>query len=441
MPFPHKDSPFLVNGPFLSKGGAPGPVINDVEFSIIGNSVTASATANKACHACIQFWPTDDPDDFWAECNKEGGNSTSPSVTINAEDGVQYFTEYTCLLKYTAADSTFTIVGPETFMTQEGPSVLSNPTVVALTTVGGRPQVTIDVPYGVIYYVEVAHGATAPSAPQIIAGHDASNNPALSANNLTVSATGNQLFPAITNGSASEALDVYFVCVTDFGNSNIVSVAYTTLDINRVQFEAGSKGSVLPGTLISFIHPGITPSGVGIFLSVSSNSSSATSVTYGGVAATLKASDNTGTFTTYGSVYDVDNPPPGPQEVRIVSSTSQYQSAGCISVTNGDPNTVIRNTNSAKALSGINVSGTVSAVNGDLVADAVSYNNDGNVTALGSGQTQSWPGGASGAAINTAGSTKPCVATGTITMTETLPSATTSHPSWVQILAAFKVAP
>ena len=97
------------------------------------------------------------------------------------------------------------------------------PAVDSMTSTGFTPSASIN-EAGVIYYVVVADGATAPSAAEVKAGQASGGGAALAAASSTASSspfTSN--FAAITSLSANTAYDVYFVAEDDEGTPNIQS--------------------------------------------------------------------------------------------------------------------------------------------------------------------------------------------------------------------------
>ncbi len=99
------------------------------------------------------------------------------------------------------------------------------PSVGSVTSTGFTPTASID-EAGVIYYVVVADGASAPTAAEIKAGLASGGGGALAAASARVDSapfTGN--FSAITSLTASTAYDVYFVAQDDEGTPNLQSSA------------------------------------------------------------------------------------------------------------------------------------------------------------------------------------------------------------------------
>ncbi|MBP2230998.1 autotransporter-associated beta strand protein [Azospirillum agricola] len=104
------------------------------------------------------------------------------------------------------------------------------PSAVSVTVSGFTPSASID-EAGTIYYVVVASGATAPSAAQVVAGHNASDTTPLAANSQAVaSGPYTSSFSAVTGLSASTAYDVYMVAVDNLNNmmSSPAMVTITT---------------------------------------------------------------------------------------------------------------------------------------------------------------------------------------------------------------------
>jgi uncharacterized repeat protein (TIGR02059 family) len=105
------------------------------------------------------------------------------------------------------------------------PSFDVAPSVGSMTSTGFTPSASID-EAGVIYYVVVADGASAPTAAEIKAGLASGGGSALAAASARVDSapfTGN--FSAITSLTASTAYDVYFVAQDDEGTPNLQSSA------------------------------------------------------------------------------------------------------------------------------------------------------------------------------------------------------------------------
>jgi len=97
------------------------------------------------------------------------------------------------------------------------------PSVSSVTSSGFTPSASID-EAGVIYYVVVADGASAPSASQVKAGQDATGSAALASDSAIVSSTPfTSSFSAITSLSANTAYEVYFVAEDDEGTANLQS--------------------------------------------------------------------------------------------------------------------------------------------------------------------------------------------------------------------------
>ncbi|WP_223677719.1 Ig-like domain-containing protein [Azospirillum agricola] len=104
------------------------------------------------------------------------------------------------------------------------------PSAGSVTVSGFTPSASID-EAGTIYYVVVASGAMAPSAAQVVAGHNASDTAPLAANSQAVaSGPYTSSFGAVTGLSASTAYDVYMVAVDSLNNmmSSPAMVTITT---------------------------------------------------------------------------------------------------------------------------------------------------------------------------------------------------------------------
>ena len=150
-------------------------------------------------------------------------DSTSPVTITGLTNGTTYAVKLRAVngVGPGGASSTVSVTpsGPDT----TAPSFDVAPSVGSVTSTGFTPSASID-EAGVIYYVVVADGASAPTAAEVKAGTASGGGSALAAASATVSSSPfTSSFSAITSLSASTAYDVYFVAQDDEGTPNLQS--------------------------------------------------------------------------------------------------------------------------------------------------------------------------------------------------------------------------
>jgi hypothetical protein len=141
-----------------------------------------------------------------------------------------------------------------------------------------------------------------------------------------------------------------------------------------VAFDAVSSASVAnnAGTALTWTHtPSGTPTAVAVAVQRYPNTFGAT-VTYGGVAMTLAASDGSLAGVINTEIWGLANPPSGAQTVSVGTGiTGDYMEAGAITVTGSDTTTCFSNSISANGTSAA-PSVSVTSASGELVVDIVS---------------------------------------------------------------------
>ena len=146
-------------------------------------------------------------------------NGTSYSVSLRGVNGVGTG----------IASSSVSVVPADT----TAPTFDTAPSVSSVTSFGFTPSASID-EAGVIYYVVVADGDTAPSVAQVKAGNNSSDTAAAAAASSTVSSSPfDSSFSAITSLTGGTAYDAYFVGADDESTPNdqssVTKVEITTL--------------------------------------------------------------------------------------------------------------------------------------------------------------------------------------------------------------------
>lgn len=109
--------------------------------------------------------------------------------------------------------------------------VLSSPDADGLTYNTASGSVTTDEGNGTLFWVTVLSAAPAPDGPQIVAGTDGDDDPAVddSGAGQAVSGTGSQAVTGVAGLTASTAYKQYYVQVDEAGNySNVVNASFST---------------------------------------------------------------------------------------------------------------------------------------------------------------------------------------------------------------------
>ena len=164
--------------------------------------------------------------------SRVSGSGTS-TITINLNGTLEYGTAYHVLIANQAFDdaagNSYAGIGDPTVLNfttapdTTPPSFDVAPSVGSVTSTGFTPSASID-EAGVVYYVVVADGASAPTAAEVKAGQASGGGAALAAANSTVSSSPfTSSFTAITGLSDSTAYDVYFVAQDDEATANVQS--------------------------------------------------------------------------------------------------------------------------------------------------------------------------------------------------------------------------
>ena len=170
------------------------------------------------------------------------------SSTGTGADGCEVRPTLTATTNYNAKTDASTVIFNVTSTPADTtpPTFDVAPSVSSVTSSGFTPSASID-EAGVIYYVVVADGASAPSASQVKAGQDATGSAALASDSAIVSSTPfTSSFSAITSLSGNTAYDVYFIAEDDEGTPNLQS-SVTKVDTQTLSPPIAAPAQPVPG--------------------------------------------------------------------------------------------------------------------------------------------------------------------------------------------------
>jgi len=180
-------------------------------------SVAFTTPADDGGSAITDYEYELDASDTWIS----GSTTSSPVVITSLTNGTSYSIKLRAVSA--AGNGTPSSAVTSTPANTTPPTFDVAPSVSSVTSSGFTPSASID-EAGVIYYVVVADGASAPSASQVKAGQDATGSAALASDSAIVSSTPfTSSFSAITSLSANTAYEVYFVAEDDEGTANLQS--------------------------------------------------------------------------------------------------------------------------------------------------------------------------------------------------------------------------
>jgi hypothetical protein len=203
-------------------------------------SVAFTAPADDGGSAITDYEYELDASDTWIS----GSTTSSPVVITSLTNGTSYSIKLRAVSA--AGNGTPSSAVTSTPANTTPPTFDVAPSVSSVTSSGFTPSASID-EAGVIYYVVVADGASAPSASQVKAGQGATGSAALASDSAIVSSTPfTSSFSAITSLSGNTAYDVYFIAEDDEGTPNLQS-SITKVDTQTLSPPIAALAQPVPG--------------------------------------------------------------------------------------------------------------------------------------------------------------------------------------------------
>jgi uncharacterized repeat protein (TIGR01451 family) len=185
----------------------------------------------------------------------------------------------------------------------------------------------------------------------------------------------------------NQALDRIDPFATNDGSTtNTATLGSAGGSTATIAFDAAASAQTNAATL-TFAHTNSGGSNRLVLVGISTDNTTVTSVTYGGVSLT-----NVGSATASGSpkprseIWSLPNPPAGSNNVVVILATSANIAAGAASFTGVSQTTPLGAFTGSSASSG-SASISVSSATGELVFDSIS---SGNTPTVGASQTQRW---------------------------------------------------
>ena len=212
-----------------------------------------------------------------------------------------------------------------------------------------------------------------------------------------------------------------------------------------VLFDAASTANGEAITSLSWTHTPVgTPTAVGVGISWWSGSDAISTITYGGAAMTLEASDVDAIEGPRASIYGKANPAPGAQTISISwGAASVYPVGGALTVTGSDTSDTFSNNataNGNEVTPNATASATTTSATNELVMDTVvcMHSTGTSTITVGAGQTQRWNASA-GTAVNLKGGGSTEVGAASVTMSWTVTN-TENVYGWAIVAASFRLA-